>query len=84
MPPRRSSPRPQDSLGQALRTIRSERELSQETVALDADMEPSWLSHIESGRRNPSWSTVQRIAAALGVRVSDIALRAEEVEDDNS
>lgn len=84
MPPRRASPRPQDSLGQALRTIRSERELSQEAVALDADMEPSWLSHIESGRRNPSWATVQRIAAALGVRVSDVALRAEEIEDSNS
>jgi transcriptional regulator with XRE-family HTH domain len=51
--------------------------LSQEAVALEAEMEPSWMSHIESGRRNPSWSTVERIATALGVHVSDIAVRAE-------
>jgi len=48
-----------------------------EAVALDAEMEPSWLSHIENGRRNPSWATVSRIADALGVKVSEIALRAE-------
>jgi transcriptional regulator with XRE-family HTH domain len=80
MPPRRVSPRPQVALGQAIRAIRAERGLSQETVALDADMEPSWLSHIESGRRNPSWATIQRIAKALGVRTSDIAVRAERLE----
>jgi transcriptional regulator with XRE-family HTH domain len=81
MPPRRASPRPQAALAQAIREIRVERGLSQEAVALDAEMQPSWLSHIEAGRRNPSWSTVQRIAVALGVRVSDLANRAEEIED---
>jgi transcriptional regulator with XRE-family HTH domain len=82
MPPRRASPRPQQALGEAIREARKERDLSQEAVALDADMEPSWLSHIERGRRNPSWSTVQRIAAAIGVHVSDLALRAEQIEDE--
>jgi transcriptional regulator with XRE-family HTH domain len=80
MPPRRASPRPQRALGQAIREIRSDHGLSQETVALDAEMEPSWLSHIERGRHNPSWATVQRIAAAIGVQVSDLALQAERLE----
>jgi transcriptional regulator with XRE-family HTH domain len=84
MPPRRVSPRPQVALGQAIREIRRECGLSQEAVALAADMEPSWLSHIERGRRNPAWSTVQRLAVALGVRVSDVALRAESIEDEAS
>lgn len=82
MPSRRVSPRPQHALGQAVREARSARGLSQESVALDAEMEPSWLSHIENGRRNPSWATVQRIARALGVRVSDLALRAEQIEEE--
>jgi transcriptional regulator with XRE-family HTH domain len=81
MPPRGASPHPQRALGEAIRQARSERGLSEEAVALDADMEPSWLSHIERGRRNPSWGTVQRIAAAIGVRVSDLALSAERIED---
>lgn len=80
MPSRRASPQPQRALGEAIRQARSERGLSQEAVALDADMEPSWLSHIESGRRNPSWGTVQRIAAAIGVQVSDLALSAERID----
>jgi transcriptional regulator with XRE-family HTH domain len=53
-------------------------------VALDAEMEPSWLSHLESGRRNPSWSTVQRLADSLGVKVSDIALRSEQLGSDRA
>lgn len=80
MPSRRVSPRPQPALGQAVRAIRLELEISQEAVALDAEMDPSWLSHIENGRRNPSWATVQRIADALGVKVSEVALRAESIE----
>jgi transcriptional regulator with XRE-family HTH domain len=80
MPARRASPRPQTALGRAIRELRTERGLSQEAVALDAGMQPSWLSHVEAGRRNQSWSTVQRIAVALGLRVSDVALRAEKIE----
>lgn len=80
MPPRRASPKPQRALGEAIRQARGERGLSQEAVALDAEMEPSWLSHVESGRRNPSWGTVQRIASAIGIQVSDLALAAERIE----
>jgi hypothetical protein len=40
------------------------------------------LSHIEAGR-NPAWGTVQRIAAALGVEVSEVARVAEEIEAQN-
>jgi transcriptional regulator with XRE-family HTH domain len=60
--------------------MRSERGLSQETVALNAEIEPSWLSRIERGRHNPAWATVQGIAAAIGVQVSDLALQAERLE----
>lgn len=47
-------------------------------LAHGADLHPTWLSHIEAGR-NPSWGTVRRIAAALGVEVSDLARLAEEI-----
>jgi transcriptional regulator with XRE-family HTH domain len=67
-----------------MREIRTERRLSQETVALEAEMDPSWISHIEAGRRNPSWATVERIAKALGVRVSELARRTEQIQDSGS
>ncbi|MGA2320946.1 MAG: helix-turn-helix transcriptional regulator [Solirubrobacteraceae bacterium] len=72
-------PDPQIALGQAIRQARTARGLSQEEVANGADLHPTWLSHIESGR-NPAWGTVRRIAAALGVEVSELARLAEEIE----
>lgn len=70
-------------MGAQLRDRRSEtrqRGLGQGAVALDARMQPSWLLHLEAGRRDPSWSTVQRVGTALGVRVSELVVRAEEFE----
>ncbi|MGH2801749.1 MAG: helix-turn-helix domain-containing protein [Thermoleophilaceae bacterium] len=40
----------------------------------------TWISHIESGRTNPAWGTVARLAATLGVDVSELAARAEELQ----
>lgn len=70
---------PQIALGQAIRQTRLARGLSQEQVAHGADLHPTWLSHIEGGR-NPAWGTVRRIAAALGVEVSELASLAQEIE----
>ena len=67
---------PQTALGRAIRQIRTEKGLSQEQVANDADLHPTWLSHIENGR-NPAWGTVRRIAAALDVKLSELAKVAE-------
>lgn len=39
------------------------------------------ISQLENGQLNPTWLTVQRICAVLGVKVSDLALRVEELED---
>lgn len=69
---------PQVALGRAIRQTRTARGLSQEQVAHGADLHPTWLSHIEAGR-NPSWGTVRRIAASLGVEVSELARLAEEI-----
>ena len=71
---------PQVALGQAIRRTRIARGLSQEEVAHDADLHPTWLSRIEAGR-NPAWGTVRRISTALGVEVSELAELAEKIGD---
>lgn len=75
-----SSPDPQVALGRAIRLRREELGLKQLAVALDADVAPSWISHIESGRQNPAWGTVDRIARALGWSIAQLAQRADELE----
>jgi transcriptional regulator with XRE-family HTH domain len=70
---------PQEALGQAIRQLRLERGLTQRQLADAADINETWVSHIESGRTNPAWGTVARAAGALGVAVSDLALLAEQI-----
>jgi len=70
---------PQEALGQAIRELRGQRGLTQRQLADAADVNETWISHIEAGRTNPAWGTIVRIATALDVRVSDLAARAEEV-----
>lgn len=74
---------PQEALGQAIRKLRGERGLTQRQLADAADVNETWISHIEAGRTNPAWGTVVRIAAALGVSVSDLAERAESVDSED-
>jgi transcriptional regulator with XRE-family HTH domain len=41
-------------------------------------MHPTYLSGIERGRYNPSWDKLCDLSDALGVRLSEIVVRAEE------
>jgi len=76
--PRRNDP--QIGLGMAIRQFRHEAKLSQEALGEKAEIHPTWISHIESGRINPTWGNVRRIAAGLEVRLARLAERAEKLE----
>jgi len=73
---------PQPGLGRAIRRLRTERGLSQEELGLRAGIHPTWVSHLESGRNNPAWGSVRRLAEALGVTLSELAALAEELDGD--
>ncbi|MFL5833409.1 MAG: helix-turn-helix domain-containing protein [Solirubrobacterales bacterium] len=76
--PRRDDP--QIGLGKAIRALRTEGQLSQETLGHRAEIHPTWISHIESGRINPTWGNVRRIARGLKVELAQLAALAEEFE----
>ena len=67
----------QAALGRAVRLIREERGISQMQLAAESGLMQSWISQVERGRRNPSWSNVVRLVDGLGVSVSELAARAE-------
>jgi len=73
---------PQPALGRAIRSLRKQRELSQEELGHLAEIHPTWISHIESGRTNPAWGTVRRIAAVFEIPLSEIVLLAESLTVD--
>jgi transcriptional regulator with XRE-family HTH domain len=59
-------------LGENVREARKRRHMSQEVLALDADMKRSYLSELERGKRNPSVRALGRLAEALGIDPSDL------------
>jgi transcriptional regulator with XRE-family HTH domain len=54
-------------VGLRIKELRTLKNMSQEEVANTAEMERSFMTHIESGRRNISLDTLQRIFSALNV-----------------
>jgi transcriptional regulator with XRE-family HTH domain len=46
--------------------------MSQEALALEADMKRSYVSDLERGTRNPSVKAIERLAVALGVLPRDL------------
>jgi len=67
-------PRPQTltSFGQNVRKIRGARGLTQKRVATKAQLDPTYISGIERGVRNPSLRSIARLAKALRVSVSTL------------
>jgi transcriptional regulator with XRE-family HTH domain len=59
-------------LGLNVRRWREEKELTQEALAERADLDPTYISGIERGMRNPSVLSIIRIAAALGITASEL------------
>jgi len=57
----------QEKIGKRITELRKEKELSQQKFAYEADIERSFLTHIEKGRKNISVGTMERIFTALGV-----------------
>jgi XRE family transcriptional regulator, regulator of sulfur utilization len=66
---------PDQRLAELLKKLREDRELTQEDVAYQAGISTGALSRIEGAIANPSWTTVGRIAVALGVSVQELARR---------
>lgn len=57
-------------IGNAIKTIRTRRGLKQSQLAEKADISISYLSLLEREKRDPNFSTVEKIATALDVPIS--------------
>ena len=59
-------------LGERLRTRRRERRVSQESLAFQANISPTYLSQIETGQRNPSLETLYRLSTSLDLDLAEL------------
>jgi transcriptional regulator with XRE-family HTH domain len=65
--------------GQVLREQRLSRDLSQEELALAADVDRTFVSQMERGIRQPTITTLIKLAGALGIQPSTLVVRMEKL-----
>jgi transcriptional regulator with XRE-family HTH domain len=58
-------------LGRFVRETRTAKGMSQEDLAGAAELDRTYISHLESGLRNPTYLHIHRLAKALGVQPSE-------------
>ena len=68
---------PIKSFGLVIKQMRKELGLSQEALADEASLDRTFISQLETGTKQPSLTTIFRLAVALRVEASDLLLRVE-------
>ena len=58
-------------VGKRITILRNQKKLSQQKFANEADIERSYLTHVEKGRKNISLKTLKKITVALEVSLKD-------------
>ncbi|MHB1537748.1 MAG: helix-turn-helix domain-containing protein [Solirubrobacteraceae bacterium] len=64
--------RPTDQFGERLRTVRTERLLTQEQLAEASGVHRTEISLLEHGKRTPILDTIVAVANGLGVSPSEL------------
>lgn len=60
------------NIGERIRYYRKLRGWSQETLALQAELNPAFLGHLERGLKSPTVKTLEKIAAALDISMAEL------------
>jgi transcriptional regulator with XRE-family HTH domain len=63
--------------GKVLRTLRENKNLSQEKLAEYCDLDRTYISMLERGLRQPTISTIFKIADALDISPSELVKKVE-------
>jgi transcriptional regulator with XRE-family HTH domain len=65
------------TLGKAIRELREAKGISQEKLALAAEVDRAYMGRVERGDNNVAILTLAKIARALGVSVAKLAAKAK-------
>jgi transcriptional regulator with XRE-family HTH domain len=68
------------ALGESVRSFRTEKKMTQEELAVAANLHRTYITDIESGLRNVSFLTLHRICLALQCSLSTLIVESENPE----
>jgi transcriptional regulator with XRE-family HTH domain len=71
---------PEIAFGRVLQRHRRAKGLSQERLAVVSRLDRTFISLLERGQRQPSLSTLLRVAKALDVSAADLVSQVEELQ----
>lgn len=63
---------PSIKLGENIRRIREEKKMSQGDICRALGFDRAQMSNIEAGKGNPTLSTIEKIAQALGITSDEL------------
>lgn len=63
---------PAVAFGKVLRQLRQDAGLTQEQLGFEADLRRTYISSLELGEKQPSLTTILKLAAALGSSAADL------------
>ncbi len=66
------------ALGRAIHELREEAELTQAQLSKKTGLHVSYISGLENGSRNPTWTVLSQVSTALKISISELAKRAEQ------
>lgn len=55
-----------------MKRIREDKKMSQGDIFRATKIERAYISNLEAGRQNPTLETIEKIAQALGVEISEL------------
>jgi transcriptional regulator with XRE-family HTH domain len=65
------------AFGLVIKALRRSQNLSQEALAFEASIDRTFLSQLETGRKQPSLLTIFRLSAALKLEASELLKQVE-------
>jgi transcriptional regulator with XRE-family HTH domain len=71
-------------LGEQLKRMRTAKGLSQKEVLNASGLDKAQYSRIENGKTDPSFTTLEKIAKALGISLSELFATTDEIKEVNS
>jgi transcriptional regulator with XRE-family HTH domain len=72
------------ALGLAVKARREGLGITQEQLSLRAELHQRWIFNVETGKRNPSYASIRRLATGLDVTASELIAKAEVIERQDS
>ncbi|WBL15232.1 helix-turn-helix domain-containing protein [Sutcliffiella sp. NC1] len=74
----------EEAFGIVLRKCRQGKSISQEKLAINCELDRTYISLLERGKRNPTLASIFKLAKELDIRPNELIKEVEKLVEDNN